>query len=101
VYGWDDQRWTLARVAEMIRWEFGVVYTLPGVWMLLDRNGWSCQLPARRAFERDETAVEEWRDQRWPAVKPPRRPGTPGSVSSTRQGRDCGRHEDGPGRAAE
>nr|WP_018639587.1 winged helix-turn-helix domain-containing protein [Parafrankia elaeagni] len=86
-YGWDDQRWTLARVADVIRREFGLTYTLPGVWMLLDRNGWSCQLPARRAIERDDTAVREWRDERWPAVKPPRRPRPPGSVSSMRQGR--------------
>nr|WP_242666941.1 winged helix-turn-helix domain-containing protein [Frankia casuarinae] len=55
--------------------------------MLLDRRGWSCQLPALRAVERDEVAVQEWKDREWPAVKPRRRPGTPGSVSSTRQGR--------------
>ncbi|SQD98612.1 transposase [Parafrankia sp. Ea1.12] len=101
VYGWEDQRWTLARVAEVIRREFGVEYTLPGVWMLLDRHGWSCQLPARRAVERDDTAVRGWSEQGWPVVKPLRRSGMPGSVSSTRQGRDCGRHEDGRGRAAE
>ncbi|SQD97885.1 transposase (fragment) [Parafrankia sp. Ea1.12] len=83
VYGWEDQRWTLARVAEVIRREFGVEYTLPGAWMLLDRHGWSCQPPARRAVERDDTAVRGWSEQGWPVVKPLRRSGMPGSVSST------------------
>ncbi|WP_018638030.1 winged helix-turn-helix domain-containing protein [Parafrankia elaeagni] len=86
-YGWDDQRWTLARIAEVIEQEFGVTYTLAGVWLLLDRHGWSCQLPARRALERDDATVETWTRQEWPAVKPPRRPRAPGSVSSTRQDR--------------
>ncbi len=27
---------------------------------LLVRNGWSCQVPARRAVERDEDAVARW-----------------------------------------
>src|SRR5262245_35984270 len=86
-YGWDDQRWTLARIAEVIDTEFGVGYTLAGVWLLLDRHGWSCQLPARQACERDDTAVRTWTKQEWPAVKRPRRPREPGSVFSTRQDR--------------
>jgi transposase len=40
VHGWDeDQRWTLARVAELIARMFGVSYTLRGVSFLLHRNG--------------------------------------------------------------
>ncbi|URN08547.1 winged helix-turn-helix domain-containing protein [Actinomadura madurae] len=27
----DDQRWTVGRVAALIRWLFGINYTLPGV----------------------------------------------------------------------
>jgi transposase len=48
--GWDeDQRWTLARVAQVIRERFGAEYTLAGVAVLLHRIGWSVQVPARRA----------------------------------------------------
>ncbi|WP_322761412.1 winged helix-turn-helix domain-containing protein, partial [Frankia sp. Cr2] len=71
---------------------FGVVYTVPGVWGLLRRRGWSCQLPARRAVERDDGEVavwrrEVWRREVWPRVKKsPRSPG-PGSSSRTRPGR--------------
>jgi transposase len=48
--GWGaDQRWTLARVAELILARFGVPYTLGGVDYLLHRVGWSWQAPTRRA----------------------------------------------------
>jgi hypothetical protein len=34
-----------------------VAYTVPGIWYLLRRRGWSCQMGARRAIERDDGAV--------------------------------------------
>ena len=51
--GWEDQCWTLARVAEQAWQRFGVEYTLAGTAVLLHRIGWSVQVPARRAAERD------------------------------------------------
>lgn len=58
-HGWsEDQRWTLARVAELIRRLFGHRYTPRGVSYLLHRLVWSPQVPAHRAVERDEQAVE-------------------------------------------
>ncbi|MCY0963581.1 winged helix-turn-helix domain-containing protein, partial [Streptomyces sp. H27-H5] len=50
----DDQRWTLKRVKLLIGRLFHVGYTVQGVWKLLRRHGWSCQVPVRRAVERDE-----------------------------------------------
>ncbi|WP_422070950.1 winged helix-turn-helix domain-containing protein [Streptomyces lasalocidi] len=35
---------------------------------LLKRHGWSCRVPARRAIERDETAVAGWVKETWPSV---------------------------------
>ena len=56
-WGWDeDQCWTLARIAELVWQRFGVQYTLAGMDVLLHRIGWSVQVPARRAAERDEAA---------------------------------------------
>src|SRR5580704_1985067 len=52
--GYLDQCWTLARVAEQVWERFGVEYTLAGMDVLLLRLGWSVQVPARRAAERDE-----------------------------------------------
>jgi putative transposase len=68
-YGFDDQRWTLARVAEVIAGLFGVSYTLRGVSYVLHRMGLSPQVPKHRAIERDEAAIEAWRGEVWPRVK--------------------------------
>lgn len=66
VHGWDkDQRWTLARVAQLVCRLFGVSYTLRGVSFLLHRMGFSPQVPAHRAAERDEAAIAEWRAVTW------------------------------------
>lgn len=41
----------------MIGRRFHLTYTIQGVRKLLVRNGRSCQVPARRALERDDEAV--------------------------------------------
>ena len=48
---------------------FGASYTLRGVSYLPHRLGFSPQVPARRAFERDEDAVAEWRTATWTKVR--------------------------------
>src|SRR5204862_1238299 len=64
-----DGGWTLARVATVIRRRFGVVYRYPSaVWTLLHRLGFSPQKPARRAVERDERAIADWRTHTWSQV---------------------------------
>ena len=78
VWGWEDQCWTLARIAEVVRRRFGVGYTLAGLDLLLHRIGWSVQFPARQAAERDEAAIAAWRQEAWPVVKGPRRTWAPG-----------------------
>jgi transposase len=82
--GWADQRWTLARVRDLIAAKFKVQYSVPGTWYLLRRRGWSCQLGARRAAERDDGAIEVRKKETWPRVKEPRRPSAAGSSSRTR-----------------
>jgi transposase len=77
--GWDeDQCWTLARTTEVIRTRFKENYTLAGADLLLHRIGWSVQVPARRAAERDEARIAAWRKETWPVVKEPRRTWAPG-----------------------
>jgi transposase len=80
----EDQCWTQARIAEVIAVRFGVGYTPAGVGYLLHRMGWSVQVPARRAAERDERAVAAWRDEQWPVVKGWRRTWGRGCASKTR-----------------
>ena len=86
--GWDeDQCWTLARIADLVRRRFGADYTLAGLDLLLHRIGWSVQVPARQAAERDEAAITRWKEVTWPVVKERRRTWAPGSASKTNQAR--------------
>ena len=81
--GYADQCWTLARVADQAWRRFGVEYTLAGLDLLLHRIGWTVQVPARRAAERDEAAVATWREDTWPIIKGRRRTRAPGWSSKT------------------
>jgi putative transposase len=101
-HGWvADQRWTLARVAALIFELFHVRYTPRGVSYLLHRIGWTPQVPAHRAAERDEKKIAEWREVTWPQVKG--RPATwaGGSSLPTSPASRCGRPRRGPGRGAD
>src|SRR4051794_30494894 len=82
-WGWTDQCWTLARIAEVVQERFGVNYTLAGLDLLLHRLGWSVQVPARQAAERNEEQITAWREETWPAIKGPRRTWAPGWSSKT------------------
>src|SRR3954447_8275538 len=82
-WGWADQCWTLPRIAAVVRERFGVDYTLPGLDLLLHRLGWSVQVPARRAAERDEERIAAWRQESWPQIKGRRRTWVPGESSKT------------------
>jgi transposase len=81
--GWQDQRWTLTRIRDLVAARFGVAYTIPGTWYLLRRCDWTCQIGARRAIERGDGAVEVWKKETWPRIKAPRRPSAAGSSSKT------------------
>ena len=66
VHGWtEDQRWTLERAATLIGRLFHVRYTLRGTSYLLHRIGFTPQVPAHRAAERDEAAITAWRTGTW------------------------------------
>ncbi|MFF9077415.1 winged helix-turn-helix domain-containing protein [Streptomyces sp. NPDC014872] len=60
-------RWP--RVKTVIGLRFHLTYTIRGLRKLLVRSGWSCQVPARRAMERDDEAVAGWGKEVWPARK--------------------------------
>ena len=85
-HGFGTELWTLPRVATVIERLSGVRYHPGHVWYLLRRLNWSLQRPARRARERDEAAIRQWRQQRWPAVKKTRGASRPGSSLKTRVG---------------
>ncbi|MCP3013015.1 winged helix-turn-helix domain-containing protein [Nocardiopsis dassonvillei] len=69
-YGFSTDAWTLNRVRRVIAETFGAAYADPsGVWRLLKAMGWSVQVPARRALERDEQAIATWVEQTWPRIE--------------------------------
>nr|WP_234327961.1 winged helix-turn-helix domain-containing protein [Streptomyces sp. NRRL F-2664] len=58
-HGWvEDPVWTASRVATLIGRKFHVSYSVSGATLLMHRLGYSPRVPARRAAERDEQAVE-------------------------------------------
>jgi transposase len=81
-HGFDNDLWTLPRIAEVIWRLTGVSYHPGHVWWLLRRHRWSPQRPARRAAERDEAEIARWRAEEWPRIKGGRQPVAPGSASS-------------------
>ena len=82
--GYETPLWTCSRVAHLIEKEFGVGYHAGHVWKLLRSMNWSVQRPAGRALERDEEAIRQWKQQRWPAVKKKPKKKAERSFSSTK-----------------
>jgi transposase len=68
-HGFRGEAWTCERVAIVIRREFGVSYHPAHVSRLLKALRHSLQKPQRRANQRDEEAIEHWKEKRWPRLK--------------------------------
>ncbi|MFF8532033.1 winged helix-turn-helix domain-containing protein [Streptomyces sp. SAS_267] len=56
-HGWPDQTWTLSRIKTLIGRRFHKGMTLSAIAQMLHRHGFSHQVPARRAMERNQEAV--------------------------------------------
>jgi transposase len=68
-HGYKTELWTLPRMAGLIEELTGLRYHPGHVWRILGKMGFSCQRPERRAIERDETAIRQWKRVEWPALK--------------------------------
>lgn len=68
-FGFRGDIWTRARIAALIKREFGISYHRDHIGRLLSEIGWSLQKPVERATQRDEAAIARWRDERWPVLK--------------------------------
>jgi transposase len=67
--GFRTNLWTCSRVAQVIRERFGVAYHRDHVGRVLHALGFTQQKPQRRAWQRDEAAIERWRKQDWQRIK--------------------------------
>lgn len=68
-HGFEGDRWTAPRVAEVVEREFGVRYSDGHMCKVLKKIGWSRQKPTRRSTRRNDDAVETWRSARWEELK--------------------------------
>lgn len=73
-HGFGTELWTLKRVGALIERHTGVRFSEVHVWRLLGALGFSSQKPERRAIERNEAAVQNWKCKTWPALKKSVRP---------------------------
>jgi transposase len=67
-YGFRGSVWTCGRIAKVIEEEFGVAYHKGHVSRLLRQLRWTPQMPIRRASQRNEQAIQQWRSQTWPRL---------------------------------
>src|SRR5919106_3442436 len=67
--GFRGDVWTQPRVTQVIRRHFGVQYYPSQVGRILKQYNWSRQKPLKRASQRDEDAIQRWKEERWPALK--------------------------------
>ena len=72
-FGFRGDVWTTARVAKVIKREFGVQYHPAHCSRILRAIKYSVQKPIQRASQRDEAEISHWKDERWPARKSQRR----------------------------
>lgn len=69
LYGFEGDRWTLDRIKLLIKKLFGVDLHKTNVWELLKKQGWSYQKPVKRSAERNEEAIADWKNEKWPELK--------------------------------
>jgi transposase len=77
-YGFRGDVWTRERVGKVIEREYGVSYHPTHVGRVLRDLGWTQQKPVEKASQRNEAAIQQWRDEHWPALqKKPKQKDTP------------------------
>jgi transposase len=81
--GFDNDLWTLARIAEVVERVSGVAHHPGHVWRILKAMRWGLQRPARKAAERDEAEIARWVAEEWPRIVQTPIRAEPGCVSST------------------
>ncbi len=66
--GYATDLWTLGRIAKLIREKTKRQFKTTHTWRIVVSLGFSCQKPERRAKERDEEAIKNWRLRSFPPV---------------------------------
>ncbi len=61
--------WTREAVRDLIKQQFGIVYSINMVGVLLKQWGFTPQKPIVRALERNDEAIRAWVDQEYPKIR--------------------------------
>lgn len=64
----DFALWTRGAVMELIEREFGLRLGVRTVGDYLKRWGFTPQKPIKRAYERNDRAIQQWKEQEYPAI---------------------------------
>ena len=67
--GYPTDRWTLARIAEVIQREFGVTYHPKYIGRLMRNLGWTPQVHLPREVESDEDLIRAFLANDWESIK--------------------------------
>jgi len=67
--GFETDRWTLKRIRDVVRRQYGVSYHPNSLAARLRASGWSPQVPAVRAKGRDEEVIRAWLAQDRPRIR--------------------------------
>jgi len=67
--GFSTDRWTLQRVYELIKREFGITYHPNYLNRLLEKLGFSPQKPLPQAVEQERELVKAWLERDFPRLK--------------------------------
>ena len=68
-HGFGTDLWTLKRVGVVINRLYGVKFGQTQIWRILGALGFSAQKPEKRAIERNEEGVRQWKRRTWPGLK--------------------------------
>jgi transposase len=68
-YGFRGEVWTRARVACVIKQEFGISYSHAHISKLLRQIRWTQQSPLPRATQRNEALIQNWKEDTLPELK--------------------------------
>jgi len=68
-HGYANELWTLPRVGRLVKETLTKKVSSSEAWRLLRRMRWSAQKPERRARERDEAKITQWKEVQWPQIK--------------------------------
>ena len=68
-HGFETDNWTRERIAKMILDKFSVSYHPAHISRLMRKLGFSLQKPKSKSYRKDEQEVEQWKNEKLPALK--------------------------------